>query len=231
VVSLFVNPTQFGAGQDYLEYPRDLERDSRLAQEVGVDVLFAPPESEMYAAGNSTFVEVTGELTNCLCGAYRPGHFRGVATVVTKLFNIVQPDRAYFGEKDYQQLLIVRRLARDLKIPVEIIAVPTAREPDGLAMSSRNTCLAAEERQAATVLYRSLEQARELAASGMSEADDILARVREMIEQQPLVELQYAELRDPETLAPVERVRGPALLALAAYVGGTRLIDNMIIGG
>jgi pantoate--beta-alanine ligase len=231
VVSLFVNPTQFGPGEDYQEYPRDLERDARRAQAEGVDLLFAPDEREMYPPGDATFVEVTGELTARLCGAYRPGHFRGVATVVTKLFNIVAPDRAYFGKKDYQQFLVVRRLARDLAIPVEIISVPTVREPDGLAMSSRNIRLGLRERQAATVLYRSLLKAQELAWGGICDASQILAQVRDLIVQEPLVELQYAELADPETLAPVERVAGPALLALAAHVGGVRLIDNIIIGG
>ena len=231
VVSLFVNPTQFGAGEDYQEYPRDLDRDAAMARAVGADVVFAPSDSEMYPAGDATFVEVTGDLTAGLCGAYRPGHFRGVATVVTKLFNIVQPDRAYFGEKDYQQLLVVRRLAADLRLPLEVIGLPTVREPDGLAMSSRNVRLGPREREAATVLYRALLKARELAEHGTRDAGAILARVRETITQEPLAKLQYAELRDLETLAPVERVERPALLALAAHIGGTRLIDNIIIGG
>lgn len=231
VVSLFVNPTQFGAGEDYQEYPRDLDRDAAMARAVGADVVFAPSDSEMYPAGDATFVEVTGDLTAGLCGAYRPGHFRGVATVVTKLFNIVRPDRAYFGEKDYQQLLVVRRLAADLRLPLEVIGLPTVRESDGLAMSSRNVRLGPREREAATVLYRALLKARELAEQGTRDAGAILARVRETITQEPLAKLQYAELRDPETLAPVERVERPALLALAAHIGGTRLIDNIIIGG
>jgi len=231
VVSLFVNRTQFGPGEDYQEYPRDFERDTRMAQAEGVDLLFAPTEHEMYPAGDATFIEVAGDLTARLCGAYRPAHFRGVATVVTKLFSIVEPDRAYFGEKDYQQLLVVRRLVRDLAIPVEIIAVPTVREPDGLAMSSRNSRLGPRERQAATVLYRSLLKAQALVRGGIRDASQIVAQVRDSIAQEPLVRLQYAELADPETLAPVERVAGPALLALAAHVGGIRLIDNIIIGG
>ena len=229
VVSLFVNPTQFGPAEDYAQYPRDLDRDSCMAADVGVDVLFTPSVDEMYAPGDSTFVEVTGELTARLCGAYRPGHFRGVTTVVAKLFNIVQPDRAYFGEKDYQQLLVVRRMARDLGFPLEIVPVPTVREPDGVAMSSRNTRLGPRERTAATALYRSLLKAQELAAAGLRDGEGILSAVRESIAQEPLVKLQYVELVDPDTLAPVERVDGPALLALAAYVGGIRLIDNMIL--
>ena len=229
VVSLFVNPTQFGPAEDYAQYPRDLDRDSCMAADVGVDVLFTPSVDEMYAPGDSTFVEVTGELTARLCGAYRPGHFRGVTTVVAKLFNIVQPDRAYFGEKDYQQLLVVQRMARDLGFPLEIVPVPTVREPDGVAMSSRNTRLGPRERTAATALYRSLLKAQELAAAGLRDGEGILSAVRESIAQEPLVKLQYVELVDPDTLAPVERVDGPALLALAAYVGGIRLIDNMIL--
>ncbi|UCH34479.1 MAG: pantoate--beta-alanine ligase [Armatimonadota bacterium] len=231
VVSLFVNPTQFGPGEDYEEYPRDPERDAAMAQEVGVDVLFTPSAAEMYPPGDATFVEVTGELTAVLCGARRPGHFRGVATVVTKLFNIVRPNRAYFGEKDYQQLLVVRRLTQDLRLPVEIVAVRTVREPDGLAMSSRNTRLGPKEREAATVLYRSLRAAQELASSGARDAQQILARVREIVAAEPLATLQYAELRDAETLAPVEHIAGRAVLALAAHVGGVRLIDNLIIAG
>lgn len=229
VVSLFVNPIQFGPGEDYLEYPRDLDRDASMAEGVGVDVLFAPPEHEMYPPGDATFVEVTGELTARLCGAYRPGHFRGVATVVAKLFNLVRPDHAYFGEKDYQQVLVVRRLTRDLHLGVEIVSAPTVREADGLAMSSRNTRLGAEERRAAAVLYRALRAAQEMVAKGVRAADRILAAVREVIAPESLVRLQYVELCDPETLAVVERVERPALLALAAHVGGTRLIDNAIL--
>jgi pantoate--beta-alanine ligase len=231
VVSLYVNPTQFGPSEDYLEYPRDFGRDERMAQDVGVDVLFAPPDEEMYPPGDTTLVEVTGDLTARLCGQYRPGHFRGVATVVTKLLNVVQPHRAYFGEKDYQQLLVVRRLVQDLHLPVEIIGVPTVREADGLAMSSRNTTLTAAGRRAAAVLYRSLERARELAAAGASDARELLAATGEIIAREPSVKLQYAELADAATLAPIDRVTGRAVLAVAAYVDGTRLIDNIIIGG
>jgi pantoate--beta-alanine ligase len=229
VVSLFVNPTQFGPGEDYEQYPRDLDRDSCMAADAGVDLLFTPSVAEMYPPGDSTFVEVTGDLTARLCGAYRPGHFRGVTTVVAKLFNITQPDRAYFGEKDYQQLLAIRRMVRDLGFPLEIVPVPTVREPDGVAMSSRNVRLGPKERQAATALYRSLRKAQELAAAGTLDSEGILSAVREAIAQEPLVKLQYAEIGDPETLAPVERIDGPALLAVAAYVGGVRLIDNTIL--
>jgi len=230
VVSLFVNPTQFGPGEDYEVYPRDFDRDASMAQTERVDLLFAPSVVEMYPPGDATSVEVTGDLTARLCGAYRPGHFRGVTTVVAKLFNIVQPDRAYFGEKDYQQLLVVRRMAQDLRLPVDIIAVPIVREPDGLAMSSRNTRLNAQERQAATVLHRALEKGREVHRNGTRDADAILAQVRSMIAEERSVKVQYAELSDAESLAPIERVEGRAVLALAAYVGGTRLIDNIILG-
>ncbi|HUT74049.1 MAG TPA: pantoate--beta-alanine ligase [Armatimonadota bacterium] len=231
VVSLFVNPTQFGPGDDYLEYPRDLERDARMADEAGAHLLFAPPEDEMYPPGDATLVEVTGDLTDRLCGAFRPGHFRGVATVVAKLLGIVQPHRAYFGEKDYQQLMVVRRLVADLHLPVEIVGVATVREPDGLAMSSRNRYLSPPEREAATVLYRSLAQARELVRAGVREAGEVLARARETIVREPLVKLQYLEAADAGSLAPVERICGPTVLALAAYVGNTRLIDNVIVEG
>jgi pantoate--beta-alanine ligase len=230
VVSLFVNPTQFGPGEDYEEYPRDLDRDARMAESVGVDLLFAPTAVEMYPPGDATFVEVTGDLTARLCGSYRPGHFRGVTTVVAKLLDIVQPDRAYFGEKDYQQLLVVRRMVKDLRLPVDIVSVPIVREPDGLAMSSRNTRLSAQDRRAATVLHRALQRAQEMTRSGARDADAILGEVRGLIATEPLVTLQYAELSDPETLAPMDRVEGRALLALAAYVGGIRLIDNVSIG-
>ena len=231
VVSLFVNPTQFGPGEDYEQYPRDLDRDSCMAADAGVDILFTPSADEMYPPGDSTFVEVTGDLTARLCGAYRPGHFRGVTTVVAKLFNIVQPDRAYFGEKDYQQFLVIRRMARDLGFPLEIVSVPTVREPDGVAMSSRNTRLGPQERQAATALYRSLLKAQALAAAGLRDGEGILSAVRESMAQEPLVKLQYVELADPDTLAPVERLDRAALLALAAHVGGVRLIDNIVLAG
>jgi pantoate--beta-alanine ligase len=226
VVSVFVNPTQFGAGEDYQRYPRELDRDAALARKVGVDVLFAPSVEDIYPAGGSTFVEVTG-LTEGLCGAHRPGHFRGVATVVAKLLNIVAPDRAYFGEKDYQQLQVVRRMVRDLRIPIEIVACPTVREPDGLAMSSRNAYLSPEERRAAAVLSCALTTAQAMVRAGTMGADDLLTRTAEIIAAEPLARLQYAELVHPETLTPVESVGPEAVLALAVFIGETRLIDNL----
>jgi pantoate--beta-alanine ligase len=229
VVSIFVNPTQFPPGEDFERYPRDLEGDLAKAAQVGVDLIFAPPTSEIYPPGDSTFVEVTGPLVECLCGPHRPGHFRGVATVCAKLFNIVAPDRAYFGEKDYQQLLVIRRMVEDLRLPLEIVPMPTVREPDGLAMSSRNQYLSAEERRAAAVLYRALSAARERARAGERDATALVAAVRQATEAEPLVRLQYVELRDAETLAEIRRLDRPAVLALAAFVGAARLIDNILI--
>jgi len=227
VVSIFVNPTQFGPGEDHARYPRDLAADQRAAAPAGADVIFAPPVEEMYPPGDSTVVEVTGRLTAGLCGPFRPGHFRGVTTVVAKLFNIVAPDRAYFGEKDYQQLQVIKRMAADLRLPIEIVAVPTVREPDGLAMSSRNAYLSPEERRAAAVLYRSLEAARALVEAGETDAALLAAHLREIIEGEPLARPQYVEVVEPETLEPVRRIGGPVVVALAAHVGKTRLIDNM----
>ncbi len=229
VATVFVNPTQFPPGDDFERYPRDLDGDARKAGEVGVDLIFAPPVGEVYPPGDCTFVEVTGPLVECLCGPHRPGHFRGVTTVCARLFNMVGADRAYFGEKDYQQLLVLKQMVRDLSIPVEIVAVPTVRERDGLAMSSRNSYLSAEEREAATVLYRALSAAEREAASGERDAVALVSGVSEMIEGEPLVELQYAELRDAETLDELARLDRRAVLAVAAFVGKARLIDNVVI--
>jgi pantoate--beta-alanine ligase len=229
VISIFVNPAQFLPGEDYQRYPRDLERDMLMAREVPVDLVFAPAVEELYPPGDSTKVEVRGALMKGLCAPFRPGHFEGVATVVTKLFNIVQPDRAYFGEKDYQQLQVIKRLARDLHMPVRVEPVATVREPDGLTMSSRNAYLSPEERRAALCLSRALSEAERLAQGGEREGIAIMKRVREVIEQEPLVKLEYAELCDPNTLEEVRTVTGPTLLALAARVGSARLIDNAIL--
>jgi pantoate--beta-alanine ligase len=229
VVTIFVNPTQFPPGEDFERYPRDLEGDVRLAGTVGVDLIFAPPVSEVYPPGDCTFVEVTGPLVECLCGPHRPGHFRGVTTVCAKLFNIVGADKAYFGEKDYQQLLVVRQMVRDLHFPLEIVPVPTVRERDGLAMSSRNRYLSAEERKAATVLSRALFAAEEKVKAGELDVPGLLAVVKEVIGSEPLVRLQYAELRDAETLAELRRVDRRAVLAVAAFVGTARLIDSVVL--
>jgi pantoate--beta-alanine ligase len=228
VVSLFVNPTQFGPGEDFARYPRDLERDRRLAEAAGVDVLFHPAPEEMYLAGYQTYVEVTG-VSQGLCGASRPGHFRGVATVVTKLFNIVTPDRAYFGEKDAQQLRVIKRMVADLNLPVEIRPVPTVREEDGLAMSSRNTYLSPEERRQAIALYQSLLWAKERVAEGERDAARLVEGMQRIIAGYPLVKLEYLEFRDDETLAPLAELKGKVLIAIAARVGTARLIDNITV--
>ena len=230
IATLFVNPLQFGPQEDYADYPRDLERDCRLAESTGIDVLFAPSVDEMYPAGNGkilSFVDVE-KITATLCGASRPGHFRGVATVVTKLFNIAEADVAYFGQKDAQQVAVIRRMTEDLNMNVKIVAVPIVREPDGLAMSSRNKYLAPAQRQAALVLSLSLERAASLLAAGERDSALILAAVRELIYQQPLAEIDYVSLVDPVSLAAIERVEQQALLALAVKFGKTRLIDNML---
>lgn len=231
VLSLFVNPTQFGPNEDYEQYPRDFERDSKLAREVGIDLLFAPTPESMYPPGSATFVEVTGSLTSTLCGARRPGHFRGVTTVVTKLFNIVRPHRAYFGEKDAQQLRVIKRMVEDLNFDIEIIPVPTVREPDGLAMSSRNTYLSPEGRRSATVLCESLRAAQEMIANGERRTAPIKAKMIELIESKPLTRIDYVEIVDSHTLEPIDTVDGETLIALAVFVENTRLIDNVTIPG
>ncbi|MGQ9824933.1 MAG: pantoate--beta-alanine ligase, partial [Desulfotomaculales bacterium] len=213
---------------DFREYRRDFARDEIMAREVGVDALFAPTVEEMYPEGFTTFVEVT-KLTECLCGLSRPGHFRGVATVVTKLFNIVLPDKAFFGQKDAQQVLVVRRMVRDLNMPLTVVAVPTVREPDGLAMSSRNVYLSPREREAARVLYRSLKKAEEAVARGERDAKKILRQVREELAEEPLAAVDYAEIRSLPDLKETPVLAGAALLALAVRIGKTRLIDNTVL--
>lgn len=228
VCSIFVNPTQFGPGEDYAAYPRDLERDTELAEWAGVHCLFFPDVSEVYPSGYRAFVEVE-LLSDKLCGAFRPGHFRGVATVVAKLLNIVQPDEAYFGEKDAQQLVIVRKMVTDLNFPVTVRSFPTVREADGLAMSSRNVYLSDEERTQATVLYRALRRVQEMVSGGESDASRVLAAVRADIAEAPAVEVEYVQVVDATTLQDVPTIRGKVLIALAARVGRARLIDNVTI--
>jgi pantoate--beta-alanine ligase len=228
VVSLFVNPTQFGPNEDLAAYPRDVERDTLVAGEEGVDVLFMPSVDEMYPEPGVTTVHV-GELTAGLCGARRPRHFDGVTTVVTKLLSIVGPCRAYFGRKDAQQLAVVARMARDLDLPVEVVGCPLVREPDGVAMSSRNAYLTAEERAATTVLSRALRAAADEIVGGERAASPVVRRVRERISDEALVALDYAELVDAVTLTPIEWIDRDALLALAAFVGKARLLDNCAI--
>lgn len=228
VVSIYVNPLQFGPREDFNRYPRDIERDLKMAESVGVDIVFAPRDEEMYPEGYQTFVEVT-ELTRGLEGLHRPGHFRGVTTVVAKLFNIVLPHKAYFGEKDFQQLRVVQRMVRDLNFPVEIVPCPTVREEDGLAMSSRNTYLSPDERKAATILYRSLKAADDLFKNGERNAARLKAKVWEVLATESLVRPQYVEIVDAETLEPVSTVDRPSVILLAAFVGQARLIDEWVL--
>lgn len=229
LVSIFVNPIQFGPQEDLDRYPRDLLRDSALLEAEGVDALFVPDVAEMYPAGFATRVSVEGPLTEGLCGARRPGHFAGVATVVTKLFAGCEPDLALFGQKDAQQAAVIRRLTQDLNLPVDIVVCPIVRERDGLALSSRNVYLSPEERSQAPVLYRSLKAAEALFAAGERRAEALLEAVRREIAQAPLARTDYVKLVDAERLVPVERVESPALLALAVYFGATRLIDNTVL--
>jgi pantoate--beta-alanine ligase len=228
VVSLFVNPTQFGPQEDFAGYPRNFERDRRLLEAEGVDLLFHPAVSEMYPEGFDAGIEIR-ELGGPLCGALRPGHFNGVATVVAKLFNIVRPHVAIFGRKDYQQLQIIRRLARDFNFDIEIIGHPTVREADGLAMSSRNAYLNAAERKAAICLYRSLRFADELVRRGERRAAVIVAGARGEIAREALARIEYVSLCDPESLREIDSVQGAALLAVAARIGKARLIDNIVL--
>jgi pantoate--beta-alanine ligase len=228
VVSLFVNPAQFAPNEDFGRYPRTWDEDVALCQTEKVDVLFAPSVEEVYPPGFCTYVEVT-QLQDGLCGAQRPGHFRGVATVVLKLFNIVEPDLAYFGRKDAQQLRIIQRMAHDLKLPVAIRACPIVREPDGLALSSRNRYLSAQERLHATVLFRALETASRLVAQGVRDAGMIRADMRSMIDRTPGAVVDYVELVDEESLKPVQLIQGTVLAALAVRFGSTRLIDSALL--
>lgn len=225
VVSIFVNPLQFGPQEDLERYPRDLDRDRRLLDGEGVDVLFLPSADEMYPPGFQTTVAVE-QVTQGLCGASRPGHFRGVTTVVSKLFLAVKPHVALFGEKDFQQLVTIRRMVRDLNFDVEVVAGPIVRESDGLAMSSRNVYLSPEQRAAARVLSRSLAVAREAVARGERDSGRIVSTVRALIEAEPGARIDYVELVDTEDLRPIGRIERPALLALAVFFGSTRLIDN-----
>ncbi len=229
VVSIFVNPTQFGPNEDLDKYPRDFERDSKLCENEGVDYIFYPDADSMYTDGYQTYVEVT-ELSRYLCGKSRPTHFRGVTTVVSKLFNIVQPDFAIFGRKDYQQLKIIERMVRDLNFPVKIVGMPIVREKDGLAMSSRNKYLTPEERESALSLSRSLKMAEEMVKNGERDLKKVREEVTRYIESFPHTKIDYVETTDPETLTGIDKLteRG-ALLALAVWVGKARLIDNTIL--
>lgn len=230
VVSIFVNPTQFGPNEDLDRYPRDLQRDLRLLEIETADIVFAPSEEEMYPPGFDEWVEVRGAIAERLEGEFRPGHFRGVTTVVARLFRIIEPQRAYFGQKDAQQLRVVRRMVQEQGLPVHVVAMPTVREPDGLAMSSRNVYLSPDDRRAALVLPRALALARGLVlGEGVIDAGELRDRLREYISNEPRVEIDYVSVADEETLEELDRIDRPALVLLAARVGGTRLIDNTIV--
>jgi pantoate--beta-alanine ligase len=227
VVTIFVNPLQFGPNEDYGRYPRAYPQDLELCTRAGADVVFAPALEQMYPLPQLAFVEVT-KIGDYLCGASRPGHFRGVATVVLKLFNIVNPHQAYFGEKDAQQLALIRRMAADLNMPVRIIGVPTVRESDGLALSSRNQYLNAEERQAAPLLYRALREAERRVREGETKASVIRETASEVLRESPLVKVDYVEVVDPQEMQPIAVITAPVRIAAAVWLGSTRLIDNVL---
>lgn len=228
VVSDFVNPTQFGAGEDLDSYPRDIERDAIICQDAGADLIFHPEADEMYKKGACTMVDMTGEITGELCGKTRPIHFRGVCTVVSKLFNIVCPDRAYFGQKDAQQLAVIKRMVCDLNFDIEIIGCPIIREEDGLAKSSRNTYLSDEERQAALVLSKAVILGKSMAESGEKDACKIVNEMKQLIEKEPMAKIDYVKAANAETISPISEMNGSVLVAMAVYIGKTRLIDNFI---
>jgi len=228
IASIYVNPSQFGQREDLAGYPRDLDRDLQLLEQEKADIVFVPSDAEMYAPGFSSWIEVEG-ITGRLEGASRPGHFRGVATIVAKLFNIVRPSRAYFGQKDAQQVLVIRRMVNDLNMDTEIVSASTVREGDGLAMSSRNVRLSPQERRAATVLFRALTLARQLRGEGATDADEIRRRMTALIEEEPLAQTDYVSVADAETLEELSVVDRPALASLAVRIGKTRLIDNITL--
>jgi len=226
IISIYVNPAQFGPREDLGAYPRDLDRDLDLLQKEGVDIVFVPSDDEMYPLGFSSWVDVE-KVTERLEGESRPGHFRGVATVVAKLFNIVQPTRAYFGQKDAQQVVVIKRMAADLNVNLEVVVVPTVRESDGLAMSSRNIYLGPKERQAATILFKALTLARQLRGGGENDAEKIRRQMTALIQKEPLAKLDYASIADAETLQKLNLLDRPAVASLAVRIGKTRLIDNI----
>jgi len=226
IVSIYVNPTQFGPKEDFAAYPRELDRDLELLREEGVDIVFVPSDDEMYPPEFSSWVDVE-KVTERLEGASRPGHFRGVATVVTKLFNIVQPTKAYFGQKDAQQTVVIERMVADLNLGIEIVAVPTVRDRNGLAMSSRNIYLSPGERQAAIILFKALTLARQLSQGGEKDAGKIRQQMSSLIQKEPLAQIDYISIADAETLEELNLIDRPALASLAVRIGKTRLIDNM----
>jgi pantoate--beta-alanine ligase len=227
-VSIFVNPTQFGPTEDLSKYPRQFDRDRSLLEKEGVDILFAPPLEEMYPNAETTWVVVDG-LSEKLDGRSRPNHFRGVTTIVSKLFHILEPEATFFGQKDAAQLAVIRRMVRDQNFPIEIVACPIVREPDGLAMSSRNAYLSREERTRALVLHRSLQKTQQQFQAGERSTASLISAAKKIIAQEPQVALDYFEIVDPDTLDPVEQISQKTLVAVAAYVGSTRLIDNVVL--
>jgi pantoate--beta-alanine ligase len=229
VVSIFVNPLQFGPNEDFARYPKAFEADLEICRKSGVDLVFAPTVEEMYPVPNTPLVDVPSQLTEHLCGPFRPGHFQGVATVVVRLFDIVKPNRAYFGEKDAQQLVVIRRVVRDRNLPIEIVAVPTVREPDGLALSSRNKYLSHRERQIAPFLYKALKEAARSIRSGVKNAAQVRKFALRLLDEDLGMRVEYFEIVDPEQLQPVETIDGPVLIAAAAWLGTTRLIDNILV--
>ncbi len=229
IVSIFVNPIQFGPGEDFATYPRDIDRDMEKCSEAGADLIFAPLPEEMYLNDFSTFVDMTGP-TDDLCGKARPGHFKGVCTVVNKLFNIVAPDKAYFGEKDAQQLAVIKRMVRDLNINIKIIGCPIIREKDGLAKSSRNTYLSVEERKAALVINKALTGGKNMIQNGEKNPDKIVSAITSVINEEPLAKIDYIKIVDADTISAVSEINGNILVAAAVYIGKTRLIDNFITG-
>lgn len=228
VVSIFVNPMQFGPSEDLDSYPRDLEKDSKFCESLGVDLIFHPEPEEMYHEDFSSYVDMS-VLTEELCGLSRPVHFRGVCTVVNKLFNIVQPDNAYFGEKDAQQLAIIKHMVQDLNMDVNVVGCPIVREEDGLAKSSRNTYLSSEERQAALILSKTIELGKKLVAEGETDADVLVAKMKENIETEPMAKIDYVKAVNGLTMQQQKEIKAPMLVAMAVYIGKTRLIDNFIL--
>lgn len=228
VASIFVNPMQFGVNEDLDSYPRDLEADARLCEAIGVDLIFHPEVDEMYSEGFCSFVDMNC-LTKELCGKSRPIHFRGVCTVVNKLFNIVTPDKAFFGEKDAQQLAVIRRMVKDLNMDIEIVGCPIIREEDGLAKSSRNTYLNAEERKAALILSQTIRLGKQLVRNGVVDSNELVTAMKENIAKEPLAKIDYVEVVSMDTIEKLDRIEGNVLVAMAVYIGRTRLIDNFII--
>ncbi|KPJ66258.1 MAG: pantoate--beta-alanine ligase [Coxiella sp. DG_40] len=228
VLSIFVNPTQFGPGEDFEKYPRPLENDLEICRNTGVDVVFIPPVKQMYPQENLTWVNVE-KLTEQLCGRNRPVHFRGVATVCAKLFNIVEPDFAFFGQKDGQQAIVIKRMVADLNMPLKIVICPTVRQPDGLAISSRNQYLTQNQKKDATLIYKSLQKCREMIDAGVKDTQEITTRMRKILQQAPSIEIEYVSIVDAETLQAIDYIAGSILAAVAVKIGSARLIDNILV--